>query len=225
MKNLIWVVVAVAVLAVGYFVFGKSESETLSGSTSPEVAAQSATEDTETGLVEAAVEDVESATEEAVTAVTDTVEAISDEAESAVNDVVDDAGAAVEAATDVVSDTLEQAATTASDATETAVEMASDVVEGATEELTEAAEQATTATSDVTEAATDSVADTAGGLTDVAQYFTVEGFDLSKVEQAIDAAPLGDLQKMSLKTAIQGAVDNPELLTQALGSAKSALGL
>jgi hypothetical protein len=60
---------------------------------------------------------------------------------------------------------------------------------------------------------------------DMADLLTVDGFDMTKVSEMIDASDLDVLQKTALKTSIEQAQNNPELLTQALETAKSALGM
>ena len=54
---------------------------------------------------------------------------------------------------------------------------------------------------------------------------TLDGFDLDKVAEFIDGSDLGAIQKTSLKTGLQAAQDNPELLEKALDAVKEALNM
>ena len=134
----------------------------------------------------------------------------------------DTAAAATDAATDTASaaadadgDATEAAGDAASDAVDSAVEAATDATDGTTE-LASAGDAAADA------AATTEAADAAPGL---AELLTVDGFDLSKVTEMIDGSSLGALQKTGLKSSLQAAQDNPELLKSALDAVKQALGL
>jgi len=115
------------------------------------------------------------------------------------------------------SDETQPAASTES-ATETATEAAT---EAASEAATEATETATGAVTEATEAAADA-ASSAGDLTSL---LTLDGFDMDKVVEAIDASDLSAVQKTTLTTGLQQAKDNPELLKGVLDQVKSALGL
>ena len=140
-----------------------------------------------------------------------------------------------DAVTEVASDTAEVVTEAASDAAEVVTEVASDAVEAATDAASNAVEAVTdSATESVTEAVTEAVTEvvtgavtdatsgTAGGVNDV---FTVDGFDLGKVVEAVDASDLSIVQKTTLKAGLENAKDNPELLKAALGQIKGALGL
>ena len=62
----------------------------------------------------------------------------------------------------------------------------------------------------------------AGGLADL---LTPEGFNLDKVGEIIDGSELGALKKIALKTALDSAKDNPELLNSVLEQIKGTLGM
>ncbi len=53
----------------------------------------------------------------------------------------------------------------------------------------------------------------------------MDGFDLEKAKETIDGSSLGDMTKMTLKSALEQAKDNPDLLKTALEKARAALGL
>ena len=72
------------------------------------------------------------------------------------------------------------------------------------------------------QAEADKAAEAAGGLADL---LTPEGFNLDKVGEMIDGSELGTLKKTALKTALDGAKDNPELLNGVLEQIKTALGM
>ncbi|MEP5091905.1 MAG: hypothetical protein ABJR23_20965, partial [Paracoccaceae bacterium] len=54
---------------------------------------------------------------------------------------------------------------------------------------------------------------------------TVEGFNFDKVSQMIDGSSLSDVQKTTLKSTLDSAQSNPQLLDGALQQVKAALGL
>jgi colicin import membrane protein len=162
-------------------------------------------------------------------------------------------GEAAETATDNAEGMVEQAAEAVETVTEGATEAASEAVEATTEAVIEAAEVATEAVTDavteavtgtveettsavtntVTNTVTDTVTDTvtetvaaaAGSSDGLSDLLTMEGFDLEKVIEAVDGSDLDALQKTTLKTGLQQAKDNPELLKGVLSQVKSALGL
>ena len=53
----------------------------------------------------------------------------------------------------------------------------------------------------------------------------MDGFDFDRVIEAIDGSEMGTLQKTTLKTGLEQARDNPELLQGVLEQIKSAMGL
>ena len=134
-------------------------------------------------------------------------------------DVVN-APAALEAASNAVGDAV--------DATEGAVDGAVDAASDATASSAEAAttEAATDTAAAADETATDAVAGTAeaasGGMADL---LSVDGFDLDKVSEMIDGSEIGAFQKIALKTALEKAKDNPEVLQTVLDKIKEAAGL
>ena len=134
-------------------------------------------------------------------------------------DVVN-ASAALEAASNAVGDAV--------DATEGAVDGAVDAASDATASSAEAAttEAATDTAAAADETATDAVAGTAeaasGGMADL---LSVDGFDLDKVSEMIDGSEIGAFQKIALKTALEKAKDNPEVLQTVLDKIKEAAGL
>ena len=88
--------------------------------------------------------------------------------------------------------------------TEAAAGIATDAVAGATD----------------TAAATTEAA--SGGMTDL---LSVDGFNLDKVSEMIDGSEIGAFQKTALKTALEKAKDNPEVLQTVLDKIKEAAGL
>ena len=145
-------------------------------------------------------------------------------------DVVN-APAALEAASNAVGDAV--------DATEGAVDGAVDAASDATASSAEAAttEAATDTAAAADETATDAVAGTAEAVTDIAaataeaasggmaDLLSVDGFDLDKVSEMIDSSEIGAFQKTALKTALEKAKDNPEVLQTVLDKIKEAAGL
>jgi membrane-associated HD superfamily phosphohydrolase len=225
MKNLIFVVIAGAVAVVAYFVVGQSEKGAVTEApvveTSPvaealedvKQATEEAIEEAASG-VEAATEAAQEAATEAAEAVTEQVEAVQNAAEAA----ADSAEAAVTEAVEGAADAANDATAAATNAAEEAAAAATDVASDATDAATEATEAATDVAAQAGDAAVT-------GVADLASVFTADGFDMAKVSEVIDGSSLGALQKASLKTAIESAVNNPEMLTQALDTAKQALGL
>jgi colicin import membrane protein len=98
-----------------------------------------------------------------------------------------------------------------------------DAVAAAAEEAAaaEAAEPATAEAAEATETVAAATEEAAGGMADL---LTPEGFNLDKVGEMIDGSELGALKKTALKTALDGAKDNPELLNGVLEQIKTALG-
>ncbi|WP_319824153.1 hypothetical protein [Thalassovita sp.] len=120
-------------------------------------------------------------------------------AEAAAAKAAEEAAAAAEAAKETAGNAVEAAKDAASDA----MDKAADVAEQAKEAMTPAAEEG-------------------AGLTDL---FTVEGFDYDKAIEAIDASGMNDVVKMTTKSALEGARDNPDLLKEVLAQARKAMGL
>jgi threonine dehydratase len=96
-----------------------------------------------------------------------------------------------------------------------AVEGAGDVAGAVTETVTETAGAAT-------ETAVETATEMAGAATDV---LSGDGFDFAKVSEMIDGSSLDALKKAALKTAVEQAQNNPDLLKTALDSVKAALGM
>ena len=119
-----------------------------------------------------------------------------------------------EAAAENVAD----AATEAAQATEETAEAAAEAVaEEATDETTiEPAEPVEAATEEVNVTAEDE---------NMAELFTVDGFDFDRVTTLIDESQINDLQKTVLKGALDQARNNPDLLREALDRVKEALNL
>ena len=145
-------------------------------------------------------------------------------------DVVN-APAALEAASNAVGDAVDAtegavdgAVDAASDATASSAEAAT--TEAATDTAAAADEKATDAVAGTAEAVTDTAAATAeaasGGMADL---LSVDGFDLDKVSEMIDGSEIGAFQKIALKTALEKAKDNPEVLQTVLDKIKEAAGL
>jgi len=229
MKNLIFVVIAGAVAVVAYFVLGQGKDDSVTEApvveTSPAVeaveevqqAAEEAVDEAAAGVA-AATDAAQEAADEAVQAVTEQVEAVQDAAEEAADAAETAVTEAVEGAADAAADATAAATDAAEDAAAAATDVASEATDATTEAVSEAAESATDVAAQAGDAA-------ATGVADLASVFTADGFDMAKVSEVIDGSSLGALQKASLKTAIESAVNNPEMLTQALDTAKQALGL
>ncbi|MEP1521651.1 MAG: translation initiation factor 3, partial [Ascidiaceihabitans sp.] len=124
-----------------------------------------------------------------------------------------------EAATDTVSEAADATADAATDATETATDAAGATADAATETASEAADATTEAVDATTEAATEA---TSGGIADL---LTTEGFDYDKVVEMVEGSEMGAFQKTALKTSLEKARDNPEVLETVLGKIKEAMGL
>jgi hypothetical protein len=98
-----------------------------------------------------------------------------------------------------------------------------DTATAATEAVTDTATAATEAATDTAAATTEAATDAAsGGLADL---LSVDGFDLDKVSEMIDGSEIGAFQKTALKTALDKAKDNPEMLQTVLDKIKEAAGL
>jgi len=87
-----------------------------------------------------------------------------------------------------------------------------------------AAEKAAMAQAEADKAAEAAAAaeEAAGGLADL---LTPEGFNLDKVGEMIDGSELGALKRIALKTALDGAKDNPELFNVGPEQIKGTLGM
>lgn len=198
MRNLIWVVLAAAVLLGGYMLFtGKSVNEVVEDATktAEEIEAPTALED--------AAATVGAATEQAVEAVKDTAA----DAVQAASDAAEAVEAATEEAADAVTDTVSEAAEAVSDSATDAATTAGDAAADAVETATEPA-----ATTDPAPA------------TDMPEALTVDGFDMAAASQIIKDANLGEMQENLLIEGLRAVQDNPDLLKPALEAAQKALG-
>lgn len=247
MKNLVWIVVAVAVLGGGYLLItGKSVTDVV--------------EEVSQGKVETPV-----ALKEAETAVGDAAETVTKAAQEAAEAAGDAAGKAVEATENAASDAAEAVTATATD-TVNAAEDAVEAVTGATDAAGDGgATDPAGATTGTTNGAADATTDTGGeaaeagavpvnGATDPAadavpeksteslpdpeaqdapgaqdtgttpDALTAEGFDMERALSLIEGADLGAMQKSQLIEGIKAAQDNPDLLRGALEAAREALG-
>jgi hypothetical protein len=222
MKNLVWIVVAVAVLGGGYLLItGKSVTDVVEEVSQGEIDAPEALEEAQTTAGEAA----------------DTVTESAQEAAEAAGDA---AGAAVEAAEEAASDAAEAVTETATDT----VDAAEDAVTGATDAAGDAADAATDTSGEPAEAGAETVdgapdpaadavpedsteslpepeAQDAGRTPDA---LTAEGFDMERALNLIEGADLGAMQENLLIEGIKAAKDNPDLLRGALETAREALG-
>ncbi len=114
----------------------------------------------------------------------------------------------MDAADQAVDEATQEAAETADTAAES-VESATDEAAQATEEAVDAAQ------AEATDSAT-------GGMAD---WMTVDGFNMDKAAEAIDNSSLGDMQKTLLKGTLEKAQENPDLLKSALEKVREALGM
>jgi type IV secretory pathway VirB10-like protein len=145
----------------------------------------------------------EAATDAAATATEAATEAATDAAATATEAATDAAATATEAATD--------AAAAATDAAATATEAATDAAAAATEAATEAAGAATTAVTDAAAAA--------------AAALDPANFNVQSVTALIDGSSLDDATKATLRSAVEAAGANPELVQAAIDQVKAALGM
>ena len=143
----------------------------------------------------------EETTETATESVEEIVEDVVEESTDAVEGAVEAAEEAVESAVDAAEETIESTVDAAEEAVESVIEDAQETVQSAVEEAT--------------------------GETgaDLASLFTAEGVDFDRIGELLENSDLGALQKTTLKTALDQARDNPDLLQAALDQVKSALGL
>ncbi len=146
-------------------------------------------------------------------------------------------GDVVNAATEEVNKATEAATAEATGATEAAEAEATEAAEA---ETTEAAEAETTeaAETEAAEAETTEAAETEAAESETAEAtetaeteasdsdaLTTEGFDMSTASSLIDSSSLSEMEKMTLKTALEQAQSNPALLDAALQQARGALGM
>ncbi len=196
-------------------------------------AAEAATE-AASDAVEAATDAVEAAGEGAVDAASDAAEAAVD----AATDAADAAADATEAATDAASEAAEAATDMAGDATDAAADMAADAAETAADTAEAAADVAADAAGDAVEAAADTAESAVDAVTEeamdaapafdlstAAEVLTVDGFDLDKATEVVNASPLSETAKTTIVTGMTQAKDNPEILSAILEKARTLLGM
>jgi hypothetical protein len=208
MRNLVWIILAVVVLAGGYMLF--------TGKTFQDMADMA-------GLPDSTVaEQADEAAEETGAAVEETAETATETADEAVDAAAETAGDAAEAAGDAVTDAAEETAETAGAAAEEAADAAAD----AAGETVEAAEQAASEAADAMDgAAADGATSTAGGGTgDTPEVLTVEGFDLARVKELIAQSDIDTVRKDILTESLEQASGDEALLRSALRSVRDDLG-
>ncbi|WP_243612401.1 hypothetical protein [Shimia aestuarii] len=227
MRNLIWVVLAVVVVALGYLLMKDDGAAPIMSDMNDDAA----TEESAPAEVEAP-EPMQETVEDAVNEAMDDAAAAMDQAEEAVSDAVsgavESASEAAEAAGDAASDAVENMSDAASDAADTAMDSASDAAEA----TSEAADDAMDMASDAAEATGEAAAEAMESASDAApeassetpDSLTLDGFDLEKAKEQIDNSSLGEMTKMTLKAAIEKAEESPELLETALEKVREALG-
>ena len=172
----------------------------------------------EEGVTEAA-DDAQAALTTAVETATEAATDVASQAEEAAASLVGDAA---ETATETVSETVEQAAEATDEAAASVTDTATEAVSSAQETASETASAGAETAAAVSETATESAENATAAMTD---YLTLDGFDFDKVAELIDASALDDVKKTLLRTTLEGAKDNPELLAGVLEQIKQALGL
>ena len=207
MKNLVWIVVAVAVLGGGYLLItGKSVTDVVEEVSQGEIDAPEALEEAKTTAGEAADTVTEAAQEAA--------EAAGDAAGAAVEAAEEAAGAAEDAVTGAT-DAAGDAADAATDTSGEPAEAGAETVDGAPDPAADAVPE------DSTESLPEPEAQDAGRTPDA---LTAEGFDMERALNLIKGADLGAMQENLLIEGIKAAKDNPDLLRGALETAREALG-
>jgi hypothetical protein len=98
-------------------------------------------------------------------------------------------------------------------------------VEGTNDAATQTGETATDAADTATDAATDAADTATDAATDAAGLFDPANFDADKLKATIDASTLDDATKTSLKSAVDAAQANPDLVQSTLDQVKAALGM
>ena len=127
------------------------------------------------------------------------------------------AAAAAEAEAAAVA-AAEAAAAEAKAAEEAAAKAAEEAAAKAAEEAAAAAAAAEAAAAATTEAATDGMAEAMAVLDPAA-------FDAAKVIGLIDASPLDDATKATLKAGVEAAASNPTMVEGAVNAVETALGM
>ncbi|HBQ35450.1 MAG TPA: hypothetical protein DD729_01190, partial [Rhodobacteraceae bacterium] len=57
------------------------------------------------------------------------------------------------------------------------------------------------------------------------KLLSVDGFDAAKISEMIDGSGLDTMKKTMLKTAIEKAAGNPDMIKAVIGQIKGALGM
>jgi hypothetical protein len=172
--------------------------------------------------VETATEAAEAASEAASDAIEAATDAVTAAGEGAVEAASDAAEAAVDAATDAA-DAATEATEAATDTASDAAAVGADTAEAATDVAADAAADAMEAASDAADAATDAVVegDSSFDLATAAEVLTVDGFDLEKATDLVNASTLSDEAKATVITSMEQAADNPAILGAILYNTKT----
>lgn len=198
MRNLVWVIIAAAIVMGGYMLAtGRTLTDIATGTPQEQPASP------QTDAVDEAATPTQTV-EETAQEVEDTAENVVDAVTQAGEDAVEAAEQAVDEAAQAITDTAQDAVDTATQAVEDAAAVADDAATGVTETVTETVEQV---------------------ATDLEQLLTVDGFDFDQVKEVIEGSDLSNTQKMLLTQAVQAAQDSPELLDAALQQLREALNL
>lgn len=214
MKPVIWIIGAGVVLAGGYMWY--------SSQIIPD------------GLAPVSEIETEAEPQPETTAPADNVEgALDDAADTAtvvIDDVVDNAGIVVQESTEAASEAVTATTEAASEAASAAATATTEAASAATEAVTDVVDDVATAASDAVTGATEAASSVSSGTPsiapdDLSSLLTVDGFDYDKVVTAIDASSLDTAQKLTLKTGLDQAKDNPAVLSGMLDQIKGAMGL
>jgi colicin import membrane protein len=193
----------------------KASEEIKAAEAAAEEAAAKAAEEAQAAETAAAA-----AAEEAALKVAEEAKALEEAAAEAAKAAEDAATEAANSTTEEVKAAEEAAAKAAEEASLVAAEEAAKV-EAEAKAVADAAEQAA---ADAAAAAADATTAAADAL-DPSQLLDADNFDSVRVAALIDASPLDDAVKTTLKSAVSAASANPLLLQGALDQVKAALGL
>lgn len=203
MRNILIIIGVIIVAVAGYYWYSGGESGMETGS-GEEISAP------ESGSMDGGgmAEDASKAADEAANVVTDTADKVEEGASNMAGEAVDAVSGAATA--------MDEATTGGAEDTGAATEngaMSADT--GGTATDTNATEPA-----DTTQATTP-----ASDAMTPEQLLTPENFDADKIVALIDGSDLPDAQKTVLRTAVQNAAGNPELVSAAITQVKQALNL
>lgn len=218
MKPVIWIIGAGVVLAGGYMWYSNQIiPDGLAPVSEIETEAEQQPETT------APADNVEGALDDAADTATVVIDGVVDNAGIVVQESTE---AASEAASDAVTATTEAVSEAASAAATATTEAAS----AATEAVTNVVDDVATAASDAVTGTTEAASSVSSGTPsiapdDLSNLLTVDGFDYDKVVTAIDASSLDTAQKLTLKTGLDQAQNNPAVLSGMLDQIKGAMGL